>query len=151
MNLPPRQHGTVDDDPEDTTGGADERSEGNGALVMSGCNNGCCDFDWLSTFWWCPAPWDFNWFLCNYGWSFANGNDEIFYDGFVCSAEGTSTYKVTVDGDGGIGSVPRATWKTYSWTAGWVPIFGWDEEDVRSTANSSASPHLHTYCGGMEN
>lgn len=153
MNLPPRSGDDVDETGRDAWDGiGDGTADGQeNVQLMSGCNNGCCDFNWLSTFWQCQSPWDYSWFLYNYNWSYANGDDQIYYDGFVCSAVGTSTYKVNVDGGGGTWSVPEATYRTYSWTAGWVPIFGWDEEDVRSNVNSSTNPRLHTYCGGMEN
>lgn len=115
-----------------------------------GCNNGCCDFDWLSTISQCSGNYGYSWFMFNYLWSYANTSSVWTYDGFVCSAAGTSTYKVNVVGEGygGTWSVPQATWRAYSWTDDTCGVFCSDE-DVNSSVNTSSTPHLHTYCGGV--
>lgn len=113
-----------------------------------GCNNGCCDFNWLSTLGQCQGGYDFSWFLYNYGWTYANSTNDIIYDGLVCSAQGTSVYSVSVGGSGGTWSVPQATYRWFSWTAGWS-IFGFNAQNMSSSVNSSTNSHLHTYCGGV--
>jgi hypothetical protein len=107
-----------------------------------GCNNGCCDQSWLQTLSYCKLHYDYSWFLYNYGYSYMNANGIDNYKGLVCSASGTSTYKVNVsDGSGGTWNVSQATYRTFSWVAGI-----WDR-DVKSSVNTSANQHLHTYCG----
>jgi len=118
-----------------------------------GCNNGCCDYDWLSTFYQCV--WSYgrdpdlgNLFNYNYGYSdssygtlsqdFANQ----WYH-FACSAEGTSVFhsewncfyashNVTYN-------VSEATWIAPSNTC-WYGANGY------TTVNSWNNQHLHTYC-----
>jgi hypothetical protein len=114
------------------------------AAAPVGCNNGCCDFQWLSTLSQCSGNYDYDWFLYNYGYSYANSGDVDYYTGMVCSAVGTSTYKVSISsGAGGTWSVPQATYRTYWWSAG-----VWNKS-MTSSVNSSGNQHLHTYCGGV--
>jgi len=119
------------------------------ANAPSGCNNGCCDYSWLSTFEQCEL-WgqDYEWFLYNYGATYANFNNIDIYDGFVCSAVGTSTYSVNMGGHGGAWSVPEATWRSwYRKNSGcWFSC-----DNMTSTVNTSTSQHLHTYCGWISN
>lgn len=114
------------------------------AAAPVGCNNGCCDYQWLSTFSQCSNSYDYDWFLYNYGYSYANSGDVDYYTGMVCSAAGTSTYKVSISsGAGGTWSVPEGYYKTYWWSAG-----TWNKS-MTSSVNSSGNQHLHTYCGGV--
>jgi hypothetical protein len=114
------------------------------AAAPEGCDNGCCDYEWLKTFASCKEKTlDFQWMLYNYNWSSVNSTGIDVYAGFVCSAIGTSTWKVNIDGEGGAWSVKQATYKSWLWFAGF-----WDE-DMKSSVNSSASPRLHTYCGNV--
>lgn len=139
-----------------STGGA-PRSEGadGPAVVPSspvGCNNGCCDYQWLSTFSQCQgSSFDYSWFSYNYGWSTASATLIGYYDGLVCSAKGTSTYSVSIEGMGGTWSVAQATYRTYWWFAGTTcnPFCHYDKKTMSSTVNTQASQHLHTYCGGV--
>ncbi len=106
-----------------------------------GCNNGCCDYQWLSTFNECKLIHDNNWFLYNYGWSYANFGDVDSFEGMVCSATGTSTFKMTMsDGTSGTWSIPQATYRKVYWTSG---IWGFNRT-LNSSVNSSTYPHLHT-------
>lgn len=114
------------------------------AAAPVGCNNGCCDAQWLNTLSQCSNSYDYDWFLFNYGYSYANSGDVDYYAGMVCSASGTSTYKVSISsGAGGTWSVPQATYRTYWWSAG-----VWNKS-MTSSVNSSGNQHLHTYCGGI--
>lgn len=112
------------------------------AAAPVGCNNGCCDESWLRTLNYCSTHMDYSWFLFNYGYSYANSNGIDYYRGLVCSASGTSSFRVSIsDGSGGTWSVAQATYRTYYWIAG-----VWDR-DMTSSVNSSGNQHLHTYCG----
>jgi hypothetical protein len=116
------------------------------AAAPVGCNNGCCDFQWLSTFSQCGSNFDYHWFLYNYGWSYANSGDVDYYSGMACSASGTSTFKVNMsDGTGGTWSVPQATYRTFYWSSG---FWGFNRT-LTSSVNTSSNQHLHTYCGGL--
>lgn len=124
------------------TGGA--KGENLGSAIRSapvGCNNGCCDFNWLATLSECQGGLSYNWFLYNYGWTYANGSNVGVYHGLVCSAQGTSTYSVQLPGSGGVWSVPQATYRWFHWSGG--------RGSMSSTVNSSSNSHLHTYCGGI--
>jgi len=114
------------------------------AAAPDGCNNGCCDYQWLNTLSQCSNSYDMDWFLFKYGWSYANNGDVDYYTGMVCSAIGTSTFKVSISsGHGGTWSVPEATYRTYWWSAG-----TWNKS-MTSSVNSSTNSHMHTYCGGV--
>lgn len=108
----------------------------------NGCNNGCCDYEWLSTFHECKGGHDYSWFLYNYGYSYANIDDVDVFEGLVCAATGNSTWKVRMgDGKGGTWTITPAHYKTWWW------VYGWFDEDLRSSVNTSTSQALHTYCG----
>jgi hypothetical protein len=112
------------------------------AAAPVGCNNGCCDYEWLATLGQCQgADWPISWFLFNYGYSYSNYEDTEYVNGLVCAANGNSSWKMSVGGSGGTWTVTPAHYKTWRWLAGWF------DEDMRSSVNSSASQALHTYCG----
>lgn len=114
------------------------------AAAPVGCNNGCCDEAWLRTLSQCNLHLDYSWFLFNYGYSYANTNGVDWFRGLVCSANGTSSWKVNVsDGSGGTWSIPQAHYRTYYWIAGLI------DRDVRSSVNTSSNQALHTYCGSV--
>jgi hypothetical protein len=118
--------------------------------ALQGCDNGCCDREWLSTFDQCQvAGADRNWFLFNYGATWANYNDITFYSGLVCSATGTSRYNVNIGGTNWSWDVPQATYRTFWWGAAYnfFLCFGLCGENMTSTVNTSSAQHLHTYCG----
>jgi hypothetical protein len=108
-----------------------------------GCNNGCCDYSWLSTFGACTGGSDYSWFLYNYGWSWVNVGDVQDAYTFVCAAE-QSTWNINISGSGGIWTIPAATWRTYDYHAG--NTF-WSDGDITSSVNTASEPHLHAYCG----
>jgi hypothetical protein len=114
-----------------------------------GCNNGCCDYQWLATFAECQGGWDYSWFLYNYGATWANVDDIILYGGLVCAATGTSTFRVNIEGSGGVWSVAQGTWNSYFWIAAFKPVIcaGYCGKNLRSSVNTQSSQHLHTYCG----
>lgn len=114
------------------------------AAAPVGCNNGCCDFQWLSTLNDCRKYWDFNWFNYNYGWSTVNSTSIDAWAGTVCAATGNSIWKVNIsDGKGGSWTVPQGYYKSYWWYKG-----TWDK-NATSSVNTSASQALHTYCGNV--
>jgi hypothetical protein len=148
MSLPvdsnaPDMAPSLDDMPSLDTGGdklGDIGSAKTNAPV--GCNNGCCDFNWLSTLAECQGNYSYRWFLYNYGWSYASSNNDALYQGLVCSAQGTSTYSVQISGSGGVWSIPQATYRWFHWSSG-------TRRNMTSSVNASSNQHLHTYCGGV--
>jgi hypothetical protein len=137
------------------TGGATLLSEG-GVMTNSpvGCNNGCCDWQWEHTIYPCNqncsgngfcneggGTWGWNWF--NIGTGTANKGGTEDYVGFVCSAQGTSSWSIQIgDGTNKLFQVNEATYLIYSWDTG---IFGIDRQ-VNTNTNAQTQ-HLHTYCG----
>lgn len=149
-NSTPSQHVLAETIGSSMSGG-DQLGPG-GTQVDSpvGCDNGCCDYHWLSEFSQCQGGGDYSWFLYNYGWSYANSTDDIFYDGLVCSAVGTSTWTVsTSGGDGGVWSITQAHYRYYEWVAGTDFWGDWVPQNINTTVNDSAHTHLHTYCGSF--
>jgi hypothetical protein len=115
-----------------------------------GCNNGCCDEEWLYTLAQCyQANWNFYWFMVNYGWTAVTSTFDAEVGGLVCSAQGTSTFSMNIGGSGGTWSVPEATYRWYHWTAGTDFWGGPIPKDMSSSANSETNQHLHTYCGHL--
>ena len=114
------------------------------AAAPDGCNNGCCDYEWLATLNACRKFWEFNWFNFNYNWSKVTSTSIDSWSGMVCAANGSSIWKVSISsGNGGNWTVPQGHYKTYKWYKE-----TWDK-DATSTVNSSASPALHTFCGNV--
>lgn len=148
MSSPPAPAGSPSVAVSDA-GGDKQRSGSVIANAPVGCDNGCCDAAWLATLWPCSGGWDYSWFLYNYGWTWASSSDDDFHDGLVCSAQGTSTYSVNIGGSGGTWSVPQATYRTFSWVAGFEFLLGWQPRSLSSSVNSSSNSHLHTYCGAV--
>ena len=121
---------------------------------LIGCNNGCCDTDWtrntLCSDYTAKFGWDYTWYLFNYGWSYANSSSNWYYGGTMCSATGTSTFRVSVgDGDGGTWSVLQQHYLLWWWAAGTDYWGNFNMEPVSSSVNSSTDSHLHMYCGGF--
>jgi hypothetical protein len=118
--------------------------------VATGCNNRCCDPDYLSSVDLCTGG---QWFLFNSGYSWASASHVFGFAGFVCSAQGTSTYRFNTRGHtnySGIWSVPEGYYKSFWWAADWTlfwPCWGFCPEDASSYVNSANAMHLHTYCG----
>jgi hypothetical protein len=120
--------------------------------TLEGCNNGCCDREWLQTLSTCSyTGWSSRWFLFNYGYSYANRGDIFNFRGLVCAATGTSSWSVHVGSYNKNFQVSEATYTTWSWTGGssiWCG--GMCGEDMTSTVNTSSARHLHTYCGMVQ-
>lgn len=111
--------------------------------ALEGCNNGCCDYNWLLTLRPCQRFWEFNWVKFNYLWTTANSTSIDAYSGLVCAAVGASNWKINIDGSGGNWSIPEGNYKTWTWYKG-----VWDQ-NMTSAVNSKASQRLHTYCGNV--
>jgi hypothetical protein len=94
-----------------------------------------------------------NWFLFNFGWSYANSNgqDIKHYKGLVCAASGTSSWHWQVDSTpyNYTWSVAENTFAVAYWDAS-CPlggVFGCYDYPASSYVNSQAAQALHTYCG----
>lgn len=112
-----------------------------------GCNNGCCDFDWMNAQLNCQHMQDYSWLLMNYGFSFVNANDIANVNALACAAVGTSTFRIQVNGTnsgGGVWTVPEATWRHFAW---WECAWPWCGGNMTSSVNDSTHQHLHSYCG----
>jgi len=115
--------------------------------ALEGCNNGCCDRAWLSTFNQCQGTIDGHWFLFNYGSTWATSTNITNYSGLVCSANGTSRYSVNIGTGHWWWDVPQATYRTFWWwAADSIWCGGFCPADMTSYVNG-LTPHLHTYCG----
>lgn len=122
-------------------------------MALEGCNNGCCDYDWMyQSFDECRQSYDYRWMLYNDYSTYANVSHVWWFDGMVCAAVGTSRYHLsisgykTVDIDVAEGNFFRTHWKgptnynpTHSGCCSDAPL--------TSTVNASGW-QLHTYCGG---
>jgi hypothetical protein len=116
--------------------------------ALEGCNNGCCDRAWLSTFTQCQGGTVDGWFLFNYGSTWATSGNIINYSGLVCSANGTSRYSVNIGTNHWWWDVPPATYRTFWWyAANLLWCGGFCPADMTSYVNNPSTPHLHTYCG----
>lgn len=144
-DLPPLEDKVI----EETGGtpGVQEKS-------LDGCNNSCCDYDWLSTLDECQdSGYDNHWMLFNYGATWSNKNDIIWFDGLACAAVGTSSFHVNIAGSGGTWTVPEGYYHWYHWVAGFNTFLcaGPCGENLHSSVNTPVSDeHLHTYCGGVD-
>jgi hypothetical protein len=113
-----------------------------------GCNNGCCDRDYLEGALGCGDPMGagYNWYLpginsCTY-------NPKVtFYYGVVCAAVGTTTFKVNVGGKGGTWPVYEANWASYRWVASYNFFTGYHRETVFTTTTGADGSTSHAYCG----
>jgi hypothetical protein len=128
----------------------DKDSGGFRTLTRDGCNNGCCDYDWMyNSFDECQGGATWSWFLFNRTWSVVDSGGDVYGDNmFACSASGTSHWIVDVgDGSGGEWDITQAHWRKFWW---WSPCnwpFCTGDEWVVSGLNWSSNPHLSTHCG----
>lgn len=118
--------------------------------VLEGCNNGCCDRDWLNTLAECQgANWTRQWFNFNDDFSTVSFGNVGIFQGLVCAAQGTSTFSVNLGGSGGTWSVPEATYRWFHWTGGTDFFGGRITQTLSSAVNSQSNEHIHTYCGRL--
>jgi hypothetical protein len=115
-----------------------------------GCNNGCCDYQWLSTFQECYVNGvEYQWFAYNYGSSYANSGNVQFVHAMVCAATGTSTWKFYVNGKGFTNNVAEGHYQQGWWAmAGDWPLYS--TGSLSSSVNTPSTLHLHTYCGYLD-
>ena len=110
-----------------------------------GCNNGCCDYEWLKTFQACSSKGnDYQWFHYNFGWSSVKVYDVLGYDTFACAAIGSTRFVVSVEGGGG------GSWvlpERYYRKVQVIAPFCCDDPNVVSKTNTSSAQALHTHCG----
>lgn len=110
-----------------------------------GCNNGCCDFAWLSTFIECGAHGglDLDWFFfkrfSTKGW----GDDAFHFRAMACAATGTSHWRVHIQGGRDKHwDIAQGFYRYVGSTGG---IF--DDPNVGSYVNEKAPFNMHTHCG----
>src|ERR1019366_7244969 len=132
---PPPQTGSALPTPSSST-----QSGGGGTGVQpQDCGNMCCDYAWLTG---TMCNYSTNWFLYDYGWSYANtsSTDAIYAD--ACAATGTSLWTVQVqDGSGGTCSIAQGYYRSYWWyTTG---NYNW----IHTWVNTEETQALHSYCG----
>jgi hypothetical protein len=138
--------GTYPDGAGTTTSGDPAGVSTKTSALLEGCNNGCCDRQWLTTVGCGWTGYDSSWWQFDYGWSTVSfGGDNYFRDN-VCSASGTSRWSLTVCTNGCVlytWDIPEATYR-YQW--GWTDSLFF-EYSVYSAVNSQAAMHLHNHCG----
>ena len=109
----------------------------------SGCNNGCCDYQWLSGFIECSTNGDYSWFYYKSGSSYGKGDDAFHFRAMACAAVGDSIYRVHIQsGGGGTWTLPQGYYRTVGATGG-----TFDDPNVGSYVNWGKTPHLHSHCG----
>jgi hypothetical protein len=124
-------------------------------LSPQGCNNGCCDYDWMyNSFWMCNEDYDVDWMNFNGQYGSKNVNDAWIYDMFVCSAAGTTRYEFSLgDAASALVDIRQRHYYLDWWIAptSWSPFGGCCvDEDLWAFVNEPFEPHLHTWCGGVE-
>ncbi|HXI59096.1 MAG TPA: hypothetical protein VNO55_23675 [Polyangia bacterium] len=129
-------------------------SLGGVAQAATWCGNNCCDGTWLSNVSQCHPDGNFSWFYMDYGWSWVSQGADVVtvYNGFVCSAVGTSSYHVCTGDNcenGGDWAVPQGTYTTFNFVADYNFFTGIDREWVSTSVNSQGNQHDHTYCGRL--
>ena len=113
------------------------------AAAPSGCNNGCCDYQWLSTFIECSSHADYSWFYYKSGSSYGKGDDAFHFRAMACAAVGDSTYRVHIQSGGsGQWTLPQGRYRTAGAIGG---LF--DDPNVGSYVNWNMTPHMHSHCG----
>jgi hypothetical protein len=138
--------------PPDSSAGGKALSAPSGKVTTAtevGCTNGCCDASWMrNTFEACTlndtnrVVWDWEAMNFNLGWSWMHINDAYDWDGFICSASGTSNWLVEGSGVNNF-SVPEGHFDESSWTFG----SRFYDQDYYIQANDPSNMHLHSMCG----
>jgi hypothetical protein len=137
------------------SGAAGAQSGGqHGILPDDPCSNGCCDASWTANL--CDpgfAGADYQWYLFDYGNSFANSGSADVHEfwGAACAAIGTSTWVINSNPHGGTWSVNEGTYRWYYFNNG-NDQYGHcyvENTATNTSVNTSSNPHLHTYCGGF--
>lgn len=127
--------------------GAASSPTGPQAATYYGCNNGCCDPNWLVPL--CPTAGSWDWFLFNYTSSWANSGSKAWWvQALVCAATGWSHWTIDIGGSRHYDTyIPEAHYQTFSWIAGFSAFYGTLSRHVGSSVNMDYTPNLHTQCG----
>lgn len=123
--------------------------------AAEGCNNGCCDYEWMYTsFPVCNQDFDTDWMDYNYGYEWHNADDTWYYESFVCAAIGTTTYEWQLGGaNSGYVQIPETHFYHNWWQASvnWAPWgSSFNDEDLWAFVNEPLAQHLNTWCGGAD-
>lgn len=118
------------------------------ANALYGCNNGCCDPDWLVN----DMCWtgDWSWFYFNSPWSWTDSGDDTWTTrSLVCAAIGWSHLKIQVGGDNWAWWVPEGNYQSHAWYAGITWYGAWDSQHATSRVNmdSTDAKNTNTHCG----
>ncbi len=118
---------------------------------LYGCNNGCCDPNWLYSYFQECHSGDGSWFLFNYGWSWAYSGGEVWtFDAMACAAVDWSLYTIYIWGDSTWAWwIPESYYQRFVWYAAYSPWWGWDEKEMSTTVNDPNYTRLHTQCGSV--
>jgi len=122
-------------------------------MDLPSCGNGCCSYEWMTdTFSVCTDDYDVDWMDFDHFYGQHNVDDAWFYEGFVCSASGTSHYEWEL-GSSSTGDlqIDQAHYVDHWWQAGVSP-WPWDtfyDEDLWAFVNEPFAQHRHTWCGGV--
>ena len=132
---PPPQTGSALPTPSSGT-----QSVGGGTGVQpQDCGNNCCNYAWLTG---TMCNYSTNWFLWDYGYSYADNESANFFYGDACAALGTSAWTVQVqDGSGGTWDIAQGYYRDYWWYT-----FG-NNNWIHTWVNTGADQAEHSYCG----
>jgi len=129
-----------------------QKGKGVATDALYGCNNGCCDPDWLVNDM-CPQ-FDYSWFYFNSTWSWYNSNNDDVWtsDSFACAAIGWSHLRVSIGGTDYAYWIPEANYQYVHWIAGTNWHLGWDTKQVVSKVNldPTDTQNVNTHCGGID-
>ena len=119
------------------------------------CGNGCCDATWLHSNFAACHEGEWNWFLFDYGWSWADTGSDVYLGAFMaCAATGMSHYKIHIYNEGWWSWwLPQQYYQTFQWLADsyfCIPeISCFDDQRITAEVNIDYYYNRHTQCGGV--
>lgn len=135
-----------------STGGAEADGQGDSP---GSCGNGCCDATWLHNYFTACNSGEWNWFLFDYGWSWADTYSEVYLGSFMaCAATGWSQYKIYIWSEGTWSWwIPQQYYQTFQWIADSYACFPewicYDSQRVKAEVNYGVPHNRHTQCGAV--
>lgn len=135
-----------------STDGAEFEGQGDSP---GSCGNGCCDATWLHNSFYACNSGEWNWFLFDYGWSWADTGSDVYLGYFMaCAATGWSYYQIHIYNEGWWDWwVPQQTYRTFQWIADMyfcIPeITCYDDQRITAAVNINQQHNRHTQCGAV--